>query len=119
MDAIVDATMDRWLPPEVRSARPEAEERLREMFLASAPEGYAGCCEAIRDMDLRGALGSIEAPTLVVAGDDDPSTPADRVRQVADAIPGAHFVEIAGAAHIANVAQPEAFDRVVLQHLGG
>jgi 3-oxoadipate enol-lactonase len=119
MEAIVDATMDRWLPGGVRSARPEAEERLREMFLASVPEGYAGCCEAIRDMDLRPRLGAIAAPTLVVAGDDDPSTPAERVRTIADAIPGARFVEIVGAAHIANVAQPDAFDRVVLEHLGG
>jgi 3-oxoadipate enol-lactonase len=119
MEALVDATIERWLPPDVRAARPEAEERLREMFLATSPEGYAGCCEAIRDMDLRDGLGAIEAPTLVVAGDEDPSTPADRVRTVADAVAGARFVEIAGAAHIANVAQPDAFAHVVLEHLGG
>ena len=40
-------------------------------------DGYAGCCAAIAGMDLRGELGSIAAPTLVIAGADDPATPPD------------------------------------------
>ncbi len=58
----------RWLPPDVRAARPEAEAHLRALIEAVPAEGYAGCCEAIRDMDLRPRLASIEAPTLVLAG---------------------------------------------------
>ena len=36
------------------------------------PEGYAGCCEAIADHDLRDSLGRIEAPTVIVAGGRGP-----------------------------------------------
>jgi 3-oxoadipate enol-lactonase len=87
------------------------------MLRSTPPEGYAGCCEAIRDMDLRERLARIEAPTLVVAGSEDPSTPPERVRELAAEVPGARYVEIEGARHIANMASPDAFSRAVLQHL--
>ena len=40
----------------------------RERFVAISPEGCAACCAAIRDMDLREAIGAIGAPTLIIAG---------------------------------------------------
>jgi 3-oxoadipate enol-lactonase len=117
MEPMVEPALERWLPPDIRRARPEADEHLRAMIASTPPEGYAGCCEAIRDMDLRGRLSAIAAPTLVLAGSDDPSTPKEKVRPIADAIDGAGFVVIEGAAHIANMAQPDAFNRAVLGHL--
>jgi 3-oxoadipate enol-lactonase len=117
IEPMVEPSLDRWLPPEVRRARPDLEEHLRSMVASTPPEGYAGCCAAIRDMDLRPRLAAIEAPTLVVAGSDDPSTPKEKVRPIAEAVRGARYVEIEGAAHIANVARPEAFDAAVLEHL--
>src|SRR5205085_6550107 len=103
IEPMVESALDRWLPPEVRAARPAAEEHLRDLIRSTPPEGYAGCCEAIRDMDLRYRLPRIEAPTLVVGGSQDPSTPAEKVRTIADALRDAHYVELDGAAHIANV----------------
>jgi 3-oxoadipate enol-lactonase len=117
IEPMVEPALDRWLPPDVRAARPEAEEHLRALIRATAPEGYAGCCEAIRDMDLRDRLRRIQAPTLVVAGSQDPSTPAEKVRPIAGAIQDAAYVELEGAAHIANMARPAEFERAVLDHL--
>jgi 3-oxoadipate enol-lactonase len=117
MEPLVDAAIERWLPDAVRSARPEAEEHLRAMLRSIPPEGYAGCCEAIRDMDLRDRLGAIEAPTLVLAGAEDPATPPARVREIAEAVEGARYVELSRASHIANMAQPDAFAGAVLEHL--
>jgi 3-oxoadipate enol-lactonase len=117
MGPMVAPALDRWLPDDVRASRPEAEEHLRGMIASIPPEGYAGCCEAIRDMDLRGRLASITAPTLVIAGSDDPSTPAEKVRPLSEAIAEARFVEIEGATHIANVSNPQAFIDAVLEHL--
>jgi 3-oxoadipate enol-lactonase len=119
IEPMVEAALDRWLPPDVRAARPEAEEHLRALIRSTPAEGYAGCCEAIRDMDLRDRLARIAAPTLVVAGSRDPSTPAEKVRAVADAIGDASYVELEGAAHIANMARPEEFETAVLDHLTG
>jgi len=117
IEPMVEPAIERWLPPEVREARPQAADHLRALIRATAPEGYAGCCEAIRDMDLRDRLPRIEAPALVVAGSEDPSTPAEKVRTIGDQVPDARYVELEGAAHIANVARPEEFERAVLDHL--
>jgi 3-oxoadipate enol-lactonase len=117
IEPMVEPALERWLPSDLRRSQPETEEHLRAMIASTPPEGYAGCCEAIRDMDLRPRLASIEAPTLVVAASDDPSTPKEKVRPIADAVAGARYVEIEGAAHIANVAQPDAFDAAVLEFL--
>jgi 3-oxoadipate enol-lactonase len=118
IEPMVEPAIERWLPPEVRAARPQAAERLRELVRSTSPEGYAGCCEAIRDMDLRDRLPRIEAPTLVIAGSEDPSTPAERVRtEVAGSIGAVRYVELEGAAHIANMARPREFERALLDHL--
>jgi 3-oxoadipate enol-lactonase len=117
MEPLVDAAIERWLPAAARAARPEAEERLRAMLRSTQPEGYAGCCEAIRDMDLRDRVGAIEAPTLVIAGAEDPATPPERVRRIAQQVSDARYVELPEAAHLANIAQPDAFADAVLEHL--
>jgi 3-oxoadipate enol-lactonase len=118
IDPMVEPALERWLPEATRRARPDLEDHLRAMVASTPAEGYAGCCEAIRDMDLRERLARIEAPTLVVAGSEDPSTPAEKVRMIASAVRGASYVELDGAAHIANIARPGEFERAVLDHLG-
>jgi 3-oxoadipate enol-lactonase len=116
--ALADATLERWFTPAFHERRPEEIERFRQMLDTTPGEGYAGCCEAIREMDMRADLGSIKAPTLVIAGDDDPSTPPDWNRELAEAIPGADFRMLQDARHIANVARPREFTDLVLGHLG-
>ena len=50
------------------------------MCAATSAEGYAGSCEAIAAMDLRPDLPRITAPTLAIAGEDDPATPPPYLR---------------------------------------
>ncbi|MEA2216196.1 MAG: 3-oxoadipate enol-lactonase, partial [Solirubrobacteraceae bacterium] len=52
-----------------------------------------------------------------LAGSDDPSTPKEKVRPIADAIEGARYAVLEGAAHIANMARPQAVTAAVLEHL--
>jgi 3-oxoadipate enol-lactonase len=73
------------------------------MLVATPGEGYAACCGAIERMDLRGDLAAIRAPTLVIAGADDPATPPDHARAIVDAVPGARLEVVAPAAHLASV----------------
>jgi 3-oxoadipate enol-lactonase len=111
--------MERWLTARSRAEAPELEARLRATFLATPPEGYAGCCEAIRDMDLRPALAGIAAPTLVLAGAEDPATPPAWGEAIAAAIPDARLEVLAEAAHLANLEQPDALSSAVAGHLAG
>ena len=81
---------------------------VRAMVASTPAEGYAACCEAIREWDFRDRLGEISAPTLVLSAEDDPSTSPEHGRLIADGIAGASFVVLpAPTRHLAhNVEQP-------------
>lgn len=114
--AVADAVVDRWLTPGYAHAHPGERDRLRAMIAATPAEGYASCCAAIEHMDLDGALERIAAPTLVVAGADDPATPPDHGARIAARIPGARMAVVADAAHLANVQQPGEITALLLRH---
>jgi 3-oxoadipate enol-lactonase len=114
---LADATMERWFSPEFHESDPDKVAWIREMFASIPAEGYAGCCEAIREWDFREELGRIAAPTLVLSAEHDPSTPPESGRAIADGIPGASFHVLPGARHLSNVEQPEAFTAALLEHL--
>ena len=57
------------------------------MLLGNDPGGYAACCGAIERMDLRDALPSIAAPTLVVSAADDQAAPPEHQRRLAERDP--------------------------------
>ena len=118
MQAIVDSVVERWFTAAFRDSDPDEVARIRAMILATDPAGYAGCCAAIRDMDLRDRLGLIEAPTLVVIGAHDPATPPERGQYLVERIPGAQKA-VLEAAHLSNVEAPDEFNRIVLGFLAG
>ena len=69
-------------------------------------------------MDLRPGNPSIAAPTLVIVGSQDVATPPAAGEAIAAQIPGAKVASV-HAAHIANVEQPQAYTRTVLDFLLG
>ncbi|NUP77273.1 MAG: 4-carboxymuconolactone decarboxylase [Nonomuraea sp.] len=107
---LLEASAKRWF------AGP-ADQALLDDLAAADPAGYAACCDALAGYDLRTELSGITAPTLILAGRDDPATPPAHARELADGIPGATLVEIAGAAHLAGVDQPERVTAALLAHL--
>jgi 3-oxoadipate enol-lactonase len=88
------------------------------MLISAPPAGYAACCDAIQQMDLRSLLARIEAPTLVISGADDQAAPPEHQRLIADAIPGARHEVVSPAAHIAPIEQADAINSLILEHLG-
>jgi 3-oxoadipate enol-lactonase len=112
MEAIADVVLPRWFTRAFDDVQ-----RFRAMFLATAPETYVRYCEILREFDLRGKLGSIEAPTLALAGAEDPTSPPEQVESLAGEIPNASFRVIPRAAHLANVERPAEFNEALLAHL--
>ena len=90
------------------SETPPVAQSYLDDLLTIEPEGYARCCEAIGAFDFRDRLDEIEAPTLVIVGEEDPVTPADVVETLSEGIPRAETVVVPHAAHLANVEQPDA-----------
>ena len=113
MGAVADAVLARWFTDGFTETAP-----YRQMLLATPVDGYAACCEAIAGLDLRPVLGGIRSPTLVIAGELDPATPPELGRQIAAAVPGARFVVVPGAAHLANVERADVVTELLASHLG-
>jgi 3-oxoadipate enol-lactonase len=62
-------------------------------------------------------LGTILAPTLVIAGDGDRLVPPENSRRIAGRIPGAKFVLLPGAPHRLFAENAEEFNREVTAFL--
>lgn len=115
--AIADTVAGRWFTPGYAAREPERVATVRAMLAGTPVEGYAACCDLLAHLDLRAALGAIAAPTLVVSAAEDPATPPGDGAEIARGIPGARFVVVADAAHLANVERPDVVTGLVLDHL--
>jgi 3-oxoadipate enol-lactonase len=111
----VDGARERWFTPAFRDST-EAR-RIIDDLIATSPDGYAACAEAVGAFDFHDRLGEISTRTLVLYGAQDPVTPPDVIEALANGIPGAEVRAIPSAAHLANVEQPEAFNDAVSSHL--
>ena len=116
MAALAEPATQRWFTARFRQADPETVDRFRTMISGCRTAGYAGCCAVLRDADLRDEIHRIDASTLVVTGTHDPATPPSLGEGIRNAVAGARGVEL-GAAHLANVERPEAFNAAVIEFL--
>jgi 3-oxoadipate enol-lactonase len=117
MASISGAVISRWFTPAYAELAPAVIAEFRATFELTDPAGYAGCCEAIAEMDLRPDLAAITAPTLVIAGADDPATPPEYGAAIASGIDGARLEVIPGAAHLAAVSAPDPVTTALRTHL--
>lgn len=116
-EAMLASRPGTWYTHEFARAEPEAAEALLEMLRATTDEGYAGCCEAIAEFDVRERLAEITVPTLALAGAEDPATPPEMLQQITDSVPGARLVVVPNAAHLPGVEQPETVNKELANHI--
>jgi 3-oxoadipate enol-lactonase/4-carboxymuconolactone decarboxylase len=117
MKTIEEMVMGRFFAPEsVAANRPDVAS-VRRTLLATDPEGYAGCCAAVRDMDNIPILQKIETPTLVIFSDHDLSTPWTGNGEIlARSIPGAKAIGLP-TAHLSNIEAPRSFSGALFDFL--
>jgi 3-oxoadipate enol-lactonase len=99
--------------PLVRAAVAEMQRRALEL---QAPH-WEQLEEDMLVPDVAARLDEVEAPTLVVVGDEDVDDMQALARRLAAEIPTARMATIAGAAHLPSLEQPAAFDELVLGFL--
>jgi 3-oxoadipate enol-lactonase len=116
--SIAPAVLARWFTPALLDMPTPIIAQMRATFERTSTEGYAASCAAVRDADLRQMLGRIHAPTLVIGGTDDASTPPNDTRYVAEHIENARYAELA-APHLSNVQAAPAFTQALVQFLTG
>jgi len=114
---LVDGLLTRILA-EAGPRHAEVGATLGDMMRSTAPGGWIGALEAMKQRrDQTDLLPSIAVPTLVVVGEGDALAPVDVAEAMAKAIPGARLEVVPDAGHVANLENPEVFNRVLAEFL--
>jgi 3-oxoadipate enol-lactonase len=113
MAGLLDSTMERWFTAPFRSS--PAAKKIAQLILATPVDGYIGCGRAIMGLNTTARLKDVKLPVLAITGNEDGAAPGTKF--IGETVPGAKFVGIPQASHIANVEQPEAFNRALREFL--
>ncbi len=108
MRGIAPLVMARWFTEEFRVRCPQAVQSVEQQLVDTPLEGYLGCCDALRDGDLRPVVPEIRCPVLILAGSHDLAVPIEDARWLVRQIPNAEYAELP-TAHLSNVEDPAAF----------
>jgi 3-oxoadipate enol-lactonase len=118
LEAIVEPTVQRWFSEEFKAAHPEVLEKIRKMIRRTTLDGYLGVTAAFLGLDVESRLSQIKARTLYVSGaEDELGGPPELMQGLAEKVKGASHVSVPKAAHIANIQNPEGFNRVLEEFL--
>lgn len=115
IDAIGDATMERWFSK--RFQKTAEMQAWRAMLVQQSAEGYTGCAAAIAGTDFYTPTAALTLPTLAIAGSEDGATPPDLVRETAQLIKGSRFELMRGVGHLPMVEAPEAYGQLLTEFL--
>lgn len=117
--AIADETTPKLLGKTTLEQNPALVERVHAIQASNPPAGIAAAqrgMAARRDsLDL---LPQIQAPTLVIVGDEDTLTPPAEAEVIHQGIAHSQLRVIERAGHLSNMEQPEAFNAALREWLG-
>ena len=114
MAAVVEEVLQDWFSAPFRHLHPSIAASLTIALKATSPEGYIGCCQALRDADLSQQIEQVKAPTLIIAGTEDKATTMASAQFLQQKIRGSQLVAL-NCAHLACVEAASAFT----DHLNG
>jgi 3-oxoadipate enol-lactonase len=114
MMAVFEEVLEGWFSPPFRKLHSPIVTSLAGALKATVPEGYIGCCQALRDADLSQHIERVKAPTLIIAGTEDQATPIASAQFLQQKIPGSRLIALE-CAHLACAEAASAFT----DHLNG
>ncbi|MCH4246470.1 MAG: 3-oxoadipate enol-lactonase [Acinetobacter populi] len=109
---IASTAASRWFTESFIQSNAGIVQHLANDLEAGSTEGYANCCEALAQADVRAKLKDIRIPVIIVAGTEDPITTITDGEYMQQHITDAKLVTIA-ASHISNIEQPEQFNQFI------
>lgn len=118
MEPHVEPTVGRWFTAPFAATHPDIIGPVSAMIRQTKPQGYIGCCHAIKALDLTDRLSAISVPVLIVVGEDDPGTPVAASRAIHERIRGSELEILKSASHLSNIEQQDAFTKALLDFLG-
>jgi 3-oxoadipate enol-lactonase len=94
MAAVFDEVLEGWFSARFRSTQSPIADSLAQALKATSPEGYIGTCHALRDADLSQLVGSVNTPTLIIAGTEDQATTLAASRFLHEKIRGSELIPL-------------------------
>ncbi|MEV3901159.1 4-carboxymuconolactone decarboxylase [Mycobacterium sp. NPDC050551] len=116
VDAVVDASSQRWFAPGFLDRHPDLAAALLNALHTTDAESYALACEALAAFDVSARLAEITAPVLAIAGSDDVPTPPQDLRRIADGVADGRLVVLPGVGHLAPAEAPQRVAELVVEH---
>jgi 3-oxoadipate enol-lactonase len=116
LNNLAESAPSRWFTPEFYGASPATVNELLVNLKNMNAEGYASCCEALAEADLRNGISSIKISTLIIAGKQDPVTTLQDANEMKNQIKNSELVELS-ASHISNVEAEDEFNSGLVNFL--
>jgi 3-oxoadipate enol-lactonase len=114
MDALSNATVDRWLSIDFRTRHPQVDHLLRTMMKNTTLDGYLAYVRAFIEMDFSAGLPQLHVPTLLVAAEHDHGGgPVADMQAMAAQNPHIGLQVINGVGHICNHEAPAQVERLL------
>ncbi|TVZ15971.1 3-oxoadipate enol-lactonase/4-carboxymuconolactone decarboxylase [Maribacter sp. MAR_2009_72] len=118
MQAIVDATMEKWFTESYHQTHPSRVAEMKKIFLANRPEGYTACCAAIGNADFRADIKQIQLETLIITGDEDAVTNVAQAENMQKEIAGAEL-KVFHARHLPSTELPAYYAETLINFIVG
>jgi 3-oxoadipate enol-lactonase len=117
--AVADIMFPKLLGPTTLQTKQELVAYVRSTITTSSVSGIVTDLMAMADRpDSVRQLSTITAPTLIVIGQEDNTTPLADAQLMAERIPGARLAVIPLAGHLSNLEQPDLFNELVSRFAG-
>ncbi len=116
---MVSGSAERWFAPGFLEREPDRASALLHALQDADDQGYVQVCGALAEFDVRDRLHEITTPVLAVAGSHDVSTPAAKLREIAEGVKDGRLVELDGVAHLPPAEAPDLVARLIRHHLLG
>ena len=118
MQAIANATMEKWFTEDYHKTNPLRVAEMAEIFLANNIEGYASCCVAIGAADFSASIKTISVETLIITGDEDAVTNVSQAEKMQQEIPNAKL-KVFHARHLPSTELPEEYAQTLINFIVG
>lgn len=117
VEPMVERALRGWFSDGFRKAHPEVMDDVRKMIRTTSKEGIIGCSHALNEHNFSPRLSEIRCPTLIVVGEDDPSTPVSEAQEMHGRIAGSKLIVLPRARHLSNMECAEDFNSALTAFL--
>jgi 3-oxoadipate enol-lactonase len=117
MQAQLSPTLTRWFTPGALAVNSWPVRYAREKIIRAQVRDWAATWRAFSSIDVAKLLVGIRLPTLLIAGEHDPSTPPELMKKLSEHIQNSEFHVISGAPHMISLECPMALADKIQQFL--